>query len=72
MKTSTLYICDLCGRTSLNEQDTKEHEDNHKTIDNSVDISAEYVIGNVRPDVVKIKWDDGSVGIYRLSGIKGE
>lgn len=61
MKTVTekYYICEICGKSSKNEQKIKECQESHRSITDDCQIEQVYQNGKILPRLLNITFPDG-------------
>ncbi|WP_434310183.1 hypothetical protein [Hominifimenecus sp. rT4P-3] len=58
------YVCEICGRTSQNQDKIKECQVSHRRITDECEIEQVYDRGKVEPRLLKITCPDGAEMVF--------
>lgn len=64
------YVCEICGRTSLDEAKIKECQSRHRQIDDACIIEHSFSRGSRYPKSLTVRWPDGATAVFGLAGCK--
>lgn len=64
------YVCEICGRTSMDETKIQECQSRHRCIDDTCEIEYDFTRGGSYPKAITVRWPDGASAVYALAGCK--
>lgn len=61
------FVCEICGRTSLNEQKIADCQANHRRVTDDCQVESIFNKGAIFPREINITWPDGALADYILN-----
>lgn len=61
------YVCETCGRTSLDEEKIQACQGGHRLIDDTCEIEHSFSKGGRYPKSLFVRWPDGATAIFGLA-----
>ena len=63
------YVCEICGKTSQNEEKIRGCQESHQKLDGDCKIAPEYRKGIKYPSNLTITYPDGAKQVFSNSGV---
>ena len=60
------YVCEICGKSSTNEEKIKECQEKHRIITDECEVATNYPKGKPVPSDIVISFPDGAKASYYL------